>query len=147
MIQENIKQIVDKIDGLHYMYNDWANANIALDTLQNQLPVCISILPTSGDLHLHNGRFRDHPHCQIAFVDCCPIDWEANDVEDIICRMKTFAMRFIQGVNQSDKFVSIDKSIAYTVLYDQLDQGVAGVSISVQLKELPGLCITGSNSR
>lgn len=143
MVQEKIKQIVQSIDGLHYMYNDWSRANVDLDLSSAEFPVCISILPASGTLLNKNGNLRDCPNCLIAFLDLAELDFESEENEGTVERMKTLAKKFILAVNRSGMFEPISDRIDYSVVYDTLDQNLTGVTIEIQLKELVGDCVNG----
>lgn len=138
MVQEKIKQIVSTIPELNYEFNDWTRANIKLD--KANLPVCVNVLPVSGQLFLKNGNFRDYPNCMFAFLDLAELDMDGEENEITVERMKKLAKQFIQAVNKSGKFQPIGDNIPYQVIYDYLDVNVTGVSIQIQLKELIGDC-------
>lgn len=141
MVQEKIKEIVESINGLDYLYNDWTRANIELDFDKVNLPVCINVLPVSGQLFNKNGNFRDQPNCLIAFLDMAELDFDGEENEGTVERMKTFAKQFILAVNRSGKFAPIPETIPYSVVYDMLDQNLTGITIQIQLKELIGDCV------
>ncbi|MFR9166362.1 MAG: hypothetical protein ACLVKO_09185 [Dysgonomonas sp.] len=139
MVQEKIKQIVETIPELNYIFNDWTRANVQLD--YDRLPACVNVLPVSGQLHLHNGIFRDYPNCLIAFLDLADLDFDGEENEATVERMKAYARRFIMAVNRSGLFHPIPDTVSYSVVYDMLDQNLTGVTIEVQLKELQGDCV------
>jgi len=138
-VQEKIQKIVDSIDGISYEFNDWTRANVKLDT--KALPTCLYILPASGQFYFHNGIFRDFPNAMIAFLDKAEFDFEGNENEITVERMKKYAREFIVKLNASGMFQPIVEFIPYTVPYDILDVNLTGVVIDVQLKEIEGICI------
>ena len=137
-VDEKIKQIVETIDGLSYEFNDWTRANVTLD--MKALPTCLYLLPVSGTLLNKNGNFRDYPNALIAFLDKAEFDFDGEDNEPTVERMKEYAKSFIVAVNNSGKFTPIPENTPYSVVYDKLDVNVTGVVIQVQLKELQGKC-------
>lgn len=139
MVQQKVKQIALSISGLYYIYNDWNRANFEIDN--SQLPVCVSILPSSGQFNLLNGHFRDYPNCSISFLDKADLDFDGEENETAVERMKDYAKQFIQAINNSGQFAPVSNLIPYKVVYDYLDQNLTGVTIEVQLKELYGDCI------
>lgn len=138
MVEQYIKEIAQSI-GINYMFNDWTRANVELDF--KDLPVCVYVLPVSGQLNLHNGKFRDYPNCLIAFLDLAELDFEGEENEITVERMKQFAKKFIIAVNESGKFSPVLETVSYSVVYDMLDQNLTGVTIQLQLKELIGDCV------
>lgn len=137
MIQEKIKKVVEQIEGLNYMYNDWVNTGMEPDFSGCQFPLCLNVLPASGELRLHNGNFRDCPHCLIAFVDKKDTEIGENTAP-VVERMKALAKRFIVEVNKSGLFTPLSQYTPYSIIYDDRDPGLSGVAIEVQLKELIG---------
>lgn len=140
-VQQKIKDIVQNIDGLDYMYNDWTRANVEFDFDKVKFPVCLSVLPVSGQLYNHNGNFRDYPNCLIAFLDLADLDFDGEENDSTVERMKDYAKKFVIAINKSKQFAPIPETIPYSVVYDMLDQNLTGLTIQVQLKELIGDCV------
>jgi hypothetical protein len=138
-VQEKVKQIVETIAGLSYEFNDWTRANVKLDT--KALPVCLYLLPISGQLMNKNGNFRDHPNAFIAFMDKTQFDFDGEENEPVVERMKDYAKQFILQTNASGMFAPLPENIPYQVVYDKLDVNLTGIVLQVQLKELQGECI------
>ena len=138
-VDQKIKQIVEGIEGLSYEFNDWTRANVELD--DQDFPTCLYILPVSGKLYNKNGNFRDYPNALIAFLDKADLDFDGEENEPIVERMKDYAKKFILAVNNSGEFDPIPKDTPYSVVYDKLDVNITGVAIQVQLKELQGSCV------
>lgn len=138
-VDQKVRQIVEGICGLSFEFNDWTRANVKLD--KKELPTCLYLLPVSGQLRNKNGNFRDYPNALIAFLDKVDLDFEGKDNEPTVERMKAYAKKFIQAVNNSGMFESLPEDVAYSVVYDKLDANLTGVVIQVQLKELQGSCV------
>ena len=136
---EKVKKIVEGIEGLNYHYNDWSRANVTLDDLP--LPVCLYVLPASGQFLNKNGNLRDYPNAMIAFLDKAEFDFDGEENEPTVERMKMFARKFILAVNRSKMFNPLPENIPYKVFYDLLDVNLTGVAIEIRLEELIGLCI------
>jgi len=138
-VDEKIKKIVESIEGLSYEFNDWTRANVELDNAP--LPTCLYLLPVSGQLLNKNGNFRDQPNALIAFLDLAELDFDGEDNEPTVERMKEYAKAFIIAVDKSGMFQPLPEIIPYSVVYDKLDVNLTGVVIQVQLKELQGSCV------
>ncbi|MDH6354532.1 hypothetical protein M2132_000860 [Dysgonomonas sp. PH5-45] len=139
MVETKIRQIVEKIGGLHYEFNDWTRTNATID--YTSLPVCVNVLPVSGKLSNKNGNLRDYPNCLIAFMDKAELDFEGAENEITVNRMKGYAKRFIAEANRSGLFQPITADVPYSVVYDFLDANLTGIAIELQLKESVGDCL------
>lgn len=139
MVKNKVKQIVDDMKSLHFVYDDWARANVRFD--REQLPAFLFILPVAGAMHYKNNNFRDAPKCLFAFIDKTEFDFDGETNEAIVDRMKNEAKRFIVAVQESGHFKPIAEKIPYSVLYDQLDPNVTGVVVEMQLEEIIGDCV------
>ena len=122
-----------------YFYCNWAQANVDLDKVD--YPTILYVLPTSGTLDFSWNQVRDTPNSQIAFVCPTDFDFDAEENEDIIERMKRLCIKFIRAVNDSGMFEQIEDRIPYRVLYDHLDQNVTGIVIEPTLEEVEGVSI------
>jgi hypothetical protein len=138
-IKEKVKSIIEKIEGLSFEYNDWTRANITLDN--KELPTCLYLLPVSGSLNMHNGIIRDKPDCLIAFIDKDELDFDGEQNDEIMERMKDFARRFIVEVNKSGLFKPVDGNFIYTSIWDKLDVNLTGIVLEIRLEELDGVCV------
>ena len=138
-VDEKIKKIIEGIDGLSYEFNDWSRASVTLDT--KVLPTCLYLLPVSGQLVNRNGNFRDHPNALIAFLDKADFDFEGEDNEPTVERMKEYAKQFILAVNNSGMFKYLPENIPYSVVYDKLDVNLTGVVLQIKLEESQGSCV------
>jgi len=138
-VDEKIKTIVEQMSGITFEFNDWTRANVTLDF--KRLPVCLYILPVSGQMNFKNGNIRDYPNALIAFLDAAELDFDGATNEPTVERMKDFARTFVRLLNKSGMFEPLPDVINYSVVYDKLDSNLTGVVLSLNLKELKGECV------
>lgn len=143
-VESKIKRIVEKMEGLTYIYENWATANIELDDLP--LPVVINVLPVSGVINVSPTQIKDYPNCMIAFADLCPADASREENNTVVDKCKQRAIEFILRVNESGFFEPIDNDIRYSSFYDKLDVGVTGVVLELTLKEVIGVPLCKNNN-
>lgn len=139
MVKDKVKELVEDMGRLNFVYDDWARANVRLDN--EQLPAFLFIVPVAGELHMKNNNFRDAPHCLFAFLDRAEFDFDGEENESTIDRMKTEAKRFIVALQQSGKFKPQDEPIKYSLVYDELDPNLTGIVLEMQLEETVGDCV------
>lgn len=139
MVKDKVKKLVEDMARLNFVYDDWARANVRLDN--EQLPAFLFIVPVAGELHLKNNNFRDAPHCLFAFLDRAEFDFDGEENESTIDRMKNEAKRFVVALQQSGKFKSQDEPIKYSLVYDELDPNLTGIVLEMQLEETVGDCL------
>ena len=128
-VEQKIKSIVDKMEGITYIFDNWRMANVKLDKVP--LPAVINILPVSGSFNLSKSQIKDFPNCLIAFVDKIDLDFDGTE--------------FILRLNESGLFEYVDGDIYYSTTYDRLDVNVAVVAIELKLKEKQGLLLCYGN--
>lgn len=139
MVKDKIKKIVSEMGRLHFIYDDWARTNIRLDN--EQLPAFVFVLPASGQMHLKNNSFRDAPDCLFAFLSKAEFDFDGEENELTVDKMKKEAQRFIVALQKSGMFEPITDPIDYTVAFDELDVNLTGVVLSLRIKEVAGSCV------
>ena len=66
-VEQKIKKIVDSMEGVSYLFDNWQTANIRLDKIK--LPAVLNLLPVSGTFNLGRQQLRDCPNCMMAFMD------------------------------------------------------------------------------
>ena len=49
-VEQKIKKIVDSMEGVSYLFDNWQTANIRLDKIK--LPAVLNLLPVSGTFNL-----------------------------------------------------------------------------------------------
>lgn len=140
MVKDKVKELIEDMGRLNFVYDDWARANLRLDN--EQLPAFLFIVPVAGELHMKNNNFRDAPHCLFAFLDRAEFDFDGEENESTIDRMKNEAKRFVVALQQSGKFKPQDEPIKYSLVYDELDPNLTGIVLEMQLEETVGDCVT-----
>lgn len=138
-VESKIKSIVEQMEGVTYIFENWATANVKLDSIA--MPAVLNVLPASGHFNLGITQLKDFPFCMIAFIDKSDLDFDGTENDGIIERCKNLAKEFILRLNASGLFEHVDEDIPYSVIYDKLDVNVTGVVIEAQLKEARGLVI------
>lgn len=138
-VERKIREIAESIDGVNYLFNNWAQANVAIDHIEG--PTIIYVLPPSGELDFHHTSVKDYPQCQIAFVASTEFDFDGAENDNIIERMKRLCVNFVNRLNKSGLFSPIEGRLSYRVLYDHFDQNVTGIVITPELIEEEGVII------
>ena len=64
-VEAKIKSIVEQMEGVTYIFENWATANVKLDNVS--LPAVLNVLPASGTFNLGKTQLKDYPYCMIAF--------------------------------------------------------------------------------
>ena len=144
-VEQKIRSIVESMDGVNYMFKNWAQANDEIDNIEG--PTIIYVLPPSGDLDFGYARVKDYPQSQIAFVASTEFDFEGEENDNVIEQMKRLCIRFVKKLNDSGMFELIEGRLTYRVLYDYFDQNVTGIVITPQLIEEDGVIICNGEIR
>lgn len=141
-VEGKVRTVAKTVRGINYIYNDWTKANVDLDKVPT--PCIIFIQPASGNFDIHNGKVKDMPDAAIAFLDRTVHDDDAVSEDCVVERMKRLALLFIDALNKSGYFETIQGVVKYQVPIDTTDSIVSGVIIEPVLKETTGmaLCIT-----
>lgn len=138
-VEQKIKSVVDKMEGLTYVFDNWQTANLRLDKLP--FPAVVNVLPVSGRFNLDKNKLRDYPNCLIAFMDKIDFDFDGTEADQKVELCKSYAKEFILRLNESNLFEYIEGDIYYSTTYDGLDANVAIVAIELQLKEKQGIML------
>lgn len=145
-VEQKIRSIVESMgDGVNYMFKNWSQANDEIDHIDG--PTIIYVLPPSGELDFDYSQVKDYPLSQIAFVASTEFDFEGEENDNIIERMKRLCIRFIKSLNASGLFELIEGRLSYRVLYDYFDQNVTGIVITPPLIEEEGVIICEDEHR
>ena len=105
-VEQKIKSIVDKMEGITYIFDNWRMANVKLDKVP--LPAVINILPVSGSFNLSKSQIKDFPNCLIAFVDKIDLDFDGTKADQKVELCKSYAKEFILRLNESGLFEYVD---------------------------------------
>ena len=138
-VESKIKSIVEQMEGVTYIFENWATANVRLDS--GVMPAILNVLPVSGHFNLGKMHLKDFPNCMLAFLDKADLDFDGAENDAIIERCKEFAKEFILRLNASGLFEQVEGDIPYSIVYDKLDVNVTGIVIEMQLKEAKGLVL------
>lgn len=136
-VRQGIKQIACKI-GLRYLFASMYEANLVLG--DGDFPVLIDVLPTSGNVVVHQGLYKDAPNCLLFFCDKTNLDYNAEEEQPTIARMKQLAFEFMAEANRSGLF-DVVTDASYQVMYDRMDVTVSGVALSITLRDAIGVCV------
>ena len=143
-VEGKVRALVASIgEDVQYVFYNWAQANVALDTILDDIkqPTIIYVLPPSGKLDASWREIKDRPEAQIGFLCSTEFDFDTVENDNIIAAMKRLCARFIKRLNKGDYFEPIEGEIRYQVLYDHLDQNVTGILISPPLVEIDGISL------
>lgn len=136
-VERKIASVAAKLEGVTYLYDNWATANVRLDRLE--FPAIINLLPVSGRFDISRTQLRDCPECMIAFADKTRFDFDGVENDEVIERCKALAVRFIRELNKSGLFEWTSTDIRYSVFYDKLDVNITGIVLELNLKEVKGV--------
>lgn len=136
-VEQKIKTIVDKMEGVTYIFDNWQAANVRLD--KESLPAVLNVLPVSGVFNLGVTQLKDCPNCMLAFMDKTHFDFDGTENDRIIEGCKNLAKEFILSLNSSGLFKPVSGDIPYSVFYDKLDVNVTGIVIELKLEETMGI--------
>ena len=104
-VEQKIKKIVDSMEGVSYLFDNWQTANIRLDKIK--LPAVLNLLPVSGTFNLGRQQLRDCPNCMMAFMDKTKFDFDGTENDAVIEGCKNKAKEFILLLNMSGMFKEI----------------------------------------
>ena len=142
-----MSKIIERIAaemGCAYIYDDWGRINLKADRYGNKkhTRLIIETLPTNGQI---DTRFapvvRTSRTCIVAFLKPCALDFEGAEVGNIVDEMIDLAKQFIKRVDASGYYEPITTMLDYNVVLDFLDANMAGVRVTLELKELEGECV------
>lgn len=136
-IQEHIKSIAQQM-GIAYIYHNWTSVNQAVST--SKLPVMINVLPVSGSFSV-GYELIERTNCMVAFLDKTDYDFDAEQNDQVVERMKALAKEFLLRLNKVEGIenISLD-DVAYSVVYDKLDENLTGVILDLRISESEGTC-------
>lgn len=138
-IQERIKRVAKKM-GIAYIYHNWTSANVMLESVK--LPVMVNVLPVSGFFHLDGYQLKESANCLVAFLDKTDFDFDAEENDTIVEKMKQKAKRFLRELNDDGGFEEIDlTNVRYEVVYDKMDINLTGIILDLSLRKTEGDCM------
>ena len=130
--------------GCAYIYDDWGRINLKADKYGNRKEqrLIIETLPTNGQIDTRFAPIvRTSRTCIVAFLKPCALDFEGAEVGTIVDEMLDLAKQFIARLDATGYYEPINGLMDYNVVLDFLDANMAGVRVTLSLKELEGECV------
>ena len=128
--------------GAKYLYDEWGRINLHADKLDIGDVVVVETLPTNGQI---DTRFvpvvRTSRTAIFAFLKHCDLDFKGAEVGAIIDEMLDLAKRYIVRLDATRVYEPIEGLMDYNAVIDFLDANMAGVRVTLTLKELEGVCL------
>lgn len=128
--------------GAKYLYDEWGRINLHADKLKIGDVVVVETLPTNGQI---DTRFapvvRTSRTAIFAFLKHCDLDFKGAEVGEIIDEMLDLAKRYIVRLDAARAYEPIEGLMDYNAVIDFLDANMAGVRVTLTLKELEGECV------
>lgn len=130
--------------GAVYMYDTWERINLRADKLKIGDVLVGELLPTGGMIDTSFAPVvREQRNTSIVFMTHCDLDFEGASVGQIIDDMLALAKRYLVRLDASLVFEPVGNDVEWQVLIDRLDANMAGVALSLTLKENQGECVNG----
>lgn len=130
--------------GAVYMYDTWERINLRADKLKIGDVLVGELLPTGGMIDTSFAPVvREQRNTSIVFMTHCDLDFEGASVGLIIDDMLALAKRYLVRLDASLVFEPVGNDVEWQVLIDRLDANMAGVALSLTLKDNQGECING----
>lgn len=128
--------------GCKYLYDEWGRINLHADKLKIGDVVVVETLPTNGQIDTRFAPIVKTSRTAIfAFLKHCDLDFKGAEVGAIIDEMLNLAKRYIVRLDATRQFEPIEGLMDYNAVIDFLDANMAGVRVTLTLKELEGECV------
>lgn len=129
---------------LAYIYDEWGRVNLHADKLPMGASVLVETLPTNGQIDTTFAPIvRTSRMAIFAFLKHCELDFKGFEVGHIIDEMLDLAKEYILRLDATGKYEPISGIVEYNSVIDFLDANMAGVRVTLTLKELEGECVDG----
>lgn len=131
------------------LYNDWNRLNKDTDKLSKSIsdkdpkfPAVYIVIPAQGSVDSRFGRYRQSSILTINFLieTLERADFDGVENESRIEAMKYLAIRFLYHFEKSRLFEPLTDIVDFRNLYMITDNSLTGVSITIPVKELEGIC-------
>lgn len=130
--------------GAVYMYDTWERINLRADKLKIGDVLVGELLPTGGMIDTSFAPVvREQRNTSIVFMTHCDLDFEGASVGQIIDDMLALAKRYLVRLDASLVYEPVGNDVEWQVLIDRLDANMAGVALSLTLKDNQGECVNG----
>lgn len=128
--------------GCKYIYDEWGRVNLHADKLKMGDVVVVETLPTNGQIDTTFAPVVKTSRTAIfAFLKHCNLDFDGVEVGAIIEEMLDVAKRYILQLDLVGNYEPIADVIDYNSVIDFLNANMAGVRVTLTLKELEGGCV------
>lgn len=128
--------------GAKYLYDEWGRINLHADKLKMGDVVVVETLPTNGQIDTRFAPVVKTSRTAIfAFLKHCDLDFQGAEVGEIIEEMLNVAKTYIVRLDATRQFEPIEGLMDYNAVIDFLDANMAGVRVTLTLKELEGGCV------
>ena len=128
--------------GCRYIYDEWGRVNLHADKLKMGDVVVVETLPTNGQIDTTFAPVvRTSRTAIFAFLKHCDLDFDGVEVGGIIEEMLAIAKEYIVRLDEFNAYEPLDGLIDYNSVVDFLDANMAGVRVTLTLKELVGGCV------
>ena len=128
--------------GCKYLYDEWGRINLHADKLKIGDVVVVETLPTNGQIDTRFAPVVKTSRTAIfAFLKHCDLDFKGAEVGAIIDEMLDLAKRYIVRLDATRAYEPIEGLMDYNAVIDFLDANMAGVRVTLTLKELEGECV------
>ena len=128
--------------GCKYVYDEWGRINLHADHLEIGDKCVFETLPISGQIDTTLSPIARTSRTAIfAFLKHCELDFEGAEVGGIIDEMLAVAKRYIVMLDATGEFEPINTLADWSAVIDFLDANMAGVRVTLTLKEIQGECV------
>ena len=128
--------------GCNYIYDEWGRINLHADKVRKGEILIAETLPTNGVIDTQFMPIVKTSKTQIfAFLKHCDLDFEGAQVGAIIDEMLGIAKEFVVRLDGFGVYEPLNTTIDYNAVIDFLDANMAGVRLTLELKELKGECV------
>lgn len=126
----------------HYIYDEWGRVNLYADRLPIGAKVVVETLPTNGQIDTRFVPVVTTSRVAIfAFLMHCDLDFKGVQVGAIIEEMLDTAKEYIVRLDATGKYEPLNGLVDYSSVIDFLDANMAGVRVTLELKEYEGVCL------
>lgn len=126
------------MESIDVWYHDEPTLNVL--TSRMRFPCVMFQLLTNGRVVQEGGQVKEAVTAAVFFVDKTEFDFDGEDNEVIIDQCKARAFTWLSWLSSSE-LVGIEAVNRTTRVYDRYDDILTGFGVSVDLKEINGLCV------
>lgn len=128
--------------GARYMYDTMERINVRADALKIGEVLIGEMLPSGGTIDTSFVPLvRESRDTTFIFLKHCDLDFKGANVGDIIDEMLALAKRFIVKIDALGVYEPTDNTREWIPYINRLDANMAGIALSLTLKEAQGGCV------